>query len=218
MWGDHPHLGSAGGSRRFSWIGSLNLSYKRRQQVSWRKCPSCFRCTNSNIDALILMKNCNNRHFIHIGLFPMLCGAWCGGQDVVNARSIAFWELHCVSVRYNQENMPLCLCSHHCPPKMALVSALSSLSGGVRNCQVFTEIHRGAAHRRDAGEQCTHREKWAGVLVVHTGAALASPPPPSTTWANNSRHQRVGQIGNCNFKAFGSPVVAAKTFCWGYFR
>lgn len=125
-----------------SWIGSLNLSYKRQLQVSWWKCPPGFRHTNSQADSLILMK-----------MIDILCTSDCSPCSVlldVVAEMFKCQEhcilgtLLCLSVRYNQHNMLLCLCSHHCPSKMALVSALFSLSGGVRNWQVLTEIHRGA--------------------------------------------------------------------------
>lgn len=85
---------------------------------------------------------------IHI-LCTLDCSRCCMLLDVVAEmckckEHCILGTLLCLSVRYNQHNMPLCLCSHHCPSKMALVSALSSLSGGVRNCQVLAEIHRGA--------------------------------------------------------------------------
>lgn len=88
-------------------------------------------------------------------------------------------RLLCLSVRYNQHNMPLRLCSHHCPSKM--LPALSSLSGGVRNCQVLTAIHWGAARRGRAMHTrrkvswsigCSHRcsVRSPAAAVSHVGS------------------------------------------------
>lgn len=164
------------------------------------------------------MQSCNQGHCMYIRLFWMLRAACCGVQDM-GFFCKHQWQERCIqdlSVLSNQQNILLCLCSHHCPSKMAQVSALTSVSGvklsGINRDPSWWRTIAGTRER----EECTCREKWAGVSVAHTGAARAE-PPRLTMRANNSRRQRVGQTGELQFQSIWVSSGGSRGFTLGQF-